>query len=72
MKTCRISRRVSQLALAVLLAGLAAGCASTKAQSSTPAYQGPIEEPKKKSTFWSVVGFIFTPIANFLTTGDDK
>jgi len=71
MKTRRVCLLVSQLALVWLLAVSAPGCASTRNEPASTEYKGPIEEPKKKSKFWSVLGFIVTPIANFLSSSQN-
>lgn len=71
MRTKRICRRLTQGGLVLLLLICTPGCATTGNQPQAVEYQGPIEEPKKKSTFWSVLGFILTPIANFLTSKDE-
>lgn len=72
MKTHRACRLVSQFALFLLLAVTVPGCATTRTEPASAEYKGPIEEPKKKTTFWSVLGFIVTPIANFLSSKDEK
>jgi hypothetical protein len=61
------------LLLALLLVLNATGCATTSTEPTPSAnYSGPIEEPKKKSRWWNVLGFIVTPIGNFLSSENPK
>lgn len=70
MKPLRIGRRFAHGALALLLISGLTGCATTRHDPPATGYKGPVEDPKKKTVWWSVLGFIVTPIGKFFSANE--
>jgi hypothetical protein len=68
-----MSVKAALLMLALILALQTTGCATTTTQPvPSSEYTGPIQEPKKKSWWWSVLGAIVTPFGKFLASENPK